>query len=938
MSQFRIVFAYPWSGWLLLLLIPAIAVPLILHFRVAKRYRRTRYRIISLVLHLAVMVLSVCALSGMIFDYRVNNPDNEILLLVDVSDTEQPSQERRDEFVQAILEDCGYDGIRTGIVTFGFDQVYAVPFSYDTSGMYQAYLNAELPDTSATDIAAALNYTASLFSGRGTSKIVLITDGKETDERASAVIGTIAARGVRVDAVCVSSEYDDTVQVVDVALPEYHVNVGEECTIGVSLRSKAATKNTVVELYDNDVLNEETASQTLDLSQGSQLVNFRCTFETQGLHELKVRIRQQGDRLEDNDEYFAYLYLEVYNKVLILERFEGESEQLVSLLTTNGAEYEVDVKNLVASSDIPTTIDELRRYDQVILNNVSNADLQLHEGLDRLLNTYVNEYGGGLLTVGGSEADDPDTAHAYDRDDMGGSIYQQMLPVQAVEYTPPVGVIFILDTSSSMDSNTGFGVSKRTASKEGLIDLVRNEVLSDRDYFGLMTLDTTYSVVLPLTRFTQQDVIINAINSVNSTGGTLYSQAIARARQLLFELKEVERRHIVIITDGEPSGSDKNSYLDEARNCWNTNGTTVSVIGFFSKGSGPYLAMEQLTDPDHGNGEVYATSGRLSDVAGKIQNDLAVQVLQEVEPKPFYPVISNSHSNVFRGVEYGTESDRDAMRVQLGGFYGVKVRSSDYLLLEGEYGVPVYAQWKYGAGSVGSFMCDLSGRWSADFLHDDNGRKFLLNLVGGLMPTENIHPRDITYTLAEENYINRLSVDAKLGEGETVRATITPVDGGEPLSLNTAPSSQDKSLYVTEYLTKENGYASCTFVLKQSGTYRIVIEKCAADGTVVETLETYKSFSFSKEYDLFAEAEDAPARDALSSLAASGGGKLIEEIEDRFDIFEGIEVTLGRQFDPTMLFMITAMVLFLLDIVVRKFKFKWPHELYREYKAKKTRG
>ena len=937
MSQFRIQFAYPWSGWLLLLLIPAIAVPLILHFKVAKKYRRTRNRIISLVLHLTVMILSVCALSGMIFSYHVDNPDNEILLLVDVSDTEEEVGERRDEFVQAILEDCGYDGLKTGVVTFGFDQVYAVPFGYDTSGMFEAYRNADLPDTSATDIAAALNYTASLFSGKGTSKIVLITDGKETDEKASSVIGTIAAQGVRVDAVCVSSDYDDTVQVVDVVLPDYHVNVGEECTVGVSLKSKAATKNTVIELYDNDLLDKDTATQTLDLPQGSQLVNFRCNFETQGLHELKVRIRQQGDKLEDNDEYFAYIYLEVYNKVLILERFEGESDELVSLLTTNGAEYEVDVKNLVTGDDIPSDIDTLRKYDQVILNNVSNDDLQIHEGLDRLLNTYVNEYGGGLLTVGGSEKDNPDAAHAYNREDMSGSLYQQMLPVQAIDYTPPVGVIFIIDTSSSMDSGSGASTSKRKAAQEGLIDLVRNQVLNERDYFGLMTLDTTYSVVLPLTRFTQQDVIENAIkDGLNSTGGTLYSQAIARARQLLFELKEVERRHIVLITDGMPAGDDKASYLDEARNCWETNGTTVSVIGFFSVGSGPYQAMEELTDVGHGR--VYATSSKLSDAAQTIHDELSVPELKEVEAKLFNPIVTNSHSNVFNGVEYGTESDRDAMRAQLGGFYGVKVRDSDYLLLEGEYSVPIYAQWKYGAGSVGSFMCDLSGRWSSEFMHDDNGRRFLLNLVGGLMPIENIHPRDITYTLTEGNYFNRLSVDAKLNEGEFVRAEIVPVAGGDPLSLNTAPETADKAFYVTEYLTEGNGYSGCSFVIKRSGTYRIVMEKCAADGTVIETLETYKSFSFSKEYDLFAEEEDAPARDTLLSLAEKGGGTLIDDIEDRFDIIEGFELTLGRQFDPTMLFMILAMVLFLLDIVVRKFKFKWPHEIYREHKAKKAHG
>ena len=34
--------------------------------------------------------------------------------------------------------------------------------------------------------------------------------------------------------------------------------------------------------------------------------------------------------------------------------------------------------------------------------------------------------------------------------------------------------------------------------------------------------------------------------------------------------------------------------------------------------------------------------------------------------------------------------------------------------------------------------------------------------------------------------------------------------------------------------------------------------------------------------------------------------------------------------------MILAIVFFLADIAVRKFKFKWPHELIREYKEKKN--
>ncbi len=56
MTNFQINFEYP---WLLLLLIPAIALTLLPYLRMQKRYRRTRNRVISVVLHMVVMVLCV---------------------------------------------------------------------------------------------------------------------------------------------------------------------------------------------------------------------------------------------------------------------------------------------------------------------------------------------------------------------------------------------------------------------------------------------------------------------------------------------------------------------------------------------------------------------------------------------------------------------------------------------------------------------------------------------------------------------------------------------------------------------------------------------------------------------------------------------------------------------------------------------------------------
>ena len=132
------------SAWWLLLLIPAVILTLIPYFRLSKKYRRTRNRIVSMVLHMTVMVLCVLALAGLQFTYQANNLENEIILLVDVSETSNEKEEQRDEFIQTVLDEGQYDGYKIGIVTFGFTQEYAVPLTYDVESIYDAYLAAQI--------------------------------------------------------------------------------------------------------------------------------------------------------------------------------------------------------------------------------------------------------------------------------------------------------------------------------------------------------------------------------------------------------------------------------------------------------------------------------------------------------------------------------------------------------------------------------------------------------------------------------------------------------------------------------------------------------------------------------------------------------------------------------------------------------------------------
>ena len=108
----------------MLLLIPAVFFALFPYFRHSKKYRRTRNRVVSIVLHLCVMILCISLLAGISFRYEIPNTKNEVLLLVDSSFSSQEAQQKKDEFIRSAIDEK-LDSVKMGFVTIGYNQLYA---------------------------------------------------------------------------------------------------------------------------------------------------------------------------------------------------------------------------------------------------------------------------------------------------------------------------------------------------------------------------------------------------------------------------------------------------------------------------------------------------------------------------------------------------------------------------------------------------------------------------------------------------------------------------------------------------------------------------------------------------------------------------------------------------------------------------------------------
>lgn len=905
MSNFRIDFTNP---WLLLLLIPAIALTLLPYFRIRKQYRRNRNRVVSIVLHSLVMLLCISLLAGLTFSYEIPNRENEILLLVDASYSNREETDKKDEFIETVVEDCG-NAYKLGIIKFGYDQLYVAELSTDTRNVYAKYVASEDPDTSATDIAAALTYASEQFTNPQAGKIVLISDGIETDETAVSVIRAIASTGIKVDVMHFpNTEINSEVQIMSVETPSYNVKTQEKFKLKVNVKNNLGTEtkpDVAVTLYDNDTKLEPV---NFTLNAEEQTLELEHSFESAGLHKLRFEISSSGgngyqDTIEHNNSYYSYYYLNVFNKVLILEKDKDESQELRDFLKEQ--EYDVTVISTEAEfAQIPNSLTGLCDYDQIILVNVAYTDMP--GGFDEILYEYVHELGGGLFTVGGNydTVDGKIIPHMYNREDMAQSqYYSQMLPVQVVDYTPPVAVMIVIDHSGSMGSGENSALAQ---AKKGALSCL--DVLKSGDYCGVMTFDNNYSEEIEVTPVSKRKEIRDKINKIDNdgAGGTLFSFAIDRAGAALTAVS-VEKRHIIMITDGQPGDTleDFGKLIDINR----SNGITMSIVTTQTSGFDAAL-LKEITEI-RGGGKLYSDGN----IAQNVYDDLVSEAITEIKYGEEFLLRISERTPVVEGIR-----QEELNEIPFKGYYGTLLKNGAVAPLYAEY-VPMYAQWDFGKGKVGSFMCDLNGTWSGEFLKKPVGQKFINNVISGLFPLEEIKIPEINVSFKDDNYTTQLNVFTKLGEGDTVEIKITP------LTAKAIDYYSDKNFSILV----SDGYTRFTFSLYCDGVYSIDVIKKSSSGEILSQRSLYKTFSYSEEYDYFPE-EEIDGAELLALLAKNGRGVVLE---DSLQIFESFTKTINKTVDPRLAFLIIAIILFLLDVAVRKFKFKWPHEIIREYKAKK---
>lgn len=866
MSSIRLDFNYP---WLLLLIIPAVILALIPHLKLNKHRRRTRNRITSLVFHIIILVFSVLLLAGA--NIKVDNSlkKNDVIFLVDVSDSNKNVKDKMDEYLENVINNYDYEN-KIGFVGFGNGQITTSKPTSNVKHAFTQYKNNKLEiKKDATNFEQALIHSVDLLSNNS-GRIIILTDGKETDGDALKLAKQYSTRNIQIDAVY----FDTTVSSLEVQINniklEDDIRRNVDTTITLSIQSNYNSISTI-NIYDNNNLIKSTSIST---KKGTIDYAFDYKFTTSGIHEIKAELAI-NDEIIKNNQYYAIVNISEENKVLIVDGTGKDSQKFNALISQK---YQTTV---ITPEQTKAFAENLNAFGEIILMNASNKDLDTNFVVQ--LESYVTS-GGSLLTTGGK--------NTYYFGEMADTRFSKMLPIE-IEFNEnePIAIFIVMDISSSMGQTiAGSSKTKLELSKEGAIESL--EVLHDYDYVGVIAFDASAKLVVPLTPVSQKDTIIEEIEKIEVGYGTAYTEALNLADAQFIQFKNSQTKHIIFLSDGVPTDSGYSEKLSNMR----TRGVTASTFAIGSDVNTDKL--EELAKIGGGNFYKISSAYQFKEYMVEEAANKKSEYLNEgtdFTPKinSFTPVVNNLNS-----------------LPSLSGYIGSKPKENVTTVLAYEND-PIYCEWTYGNGKVGSFMSDLSGNWSSKYFEDERGTTFINNLVTSIYANNSIR-KEMVVSIETNNFDRIIQVRTAANNGRNkVTATIKYPNGTKKqVSLN---------------LIATNTYSAYITDLSDSGIYEITLTRTGDRNVIEETI--YTTFSYSNEYNAFINQDECYS--FLSNICQYTGGNIFD-LEDA--LFTEASERIDYQIDLRYVLLITTLTLFLLDIIVRKFKFKWPHELINKNK------
>lgn len=849
---------------LLLIAVPLLAAVILPYLWAIRKENRAKSVVVSLVLHiLMVAAITLAAAGTMLTTYMTRT---EVVFVADVSYSAQKNLDKVDEHIAAVSKKLPRN-TKTALVCFGKDYTLSADLGEDLPSVRQAKV-----DDSATDIASALRYAATLFSQDAIKHVVLLTDGRQTGaEAATQLIQAVEAlyfANINIDAIFVDNniaEGETEVQLSGVDAPgSAYLHHTAQATVMVQTAGSMQAK---ISLYKDGQLYDE-MWKTLD--SGYNLVKFQLDTARAGTFDYEVRVEAAGDSSSHNNTYGFTQTVTGNLQVLLVS---NRQEDLQTLQRIYGDSARIDA--YINDPQVPYTVEAMIQYDQIVVSGVDVGTLENGTAFVDSVDKAVSQFGKSLINLGDGKLQD----HMSNVQIQ----YEGLLPLRYGNANRDRKLyVLVLDTSRSMNSASKMNNAKQVAMK--LVNL-----LNEEDQVMIIGFSGAPELVVSLQKASNKLELIKTINQLECTQGTMLGAAMREAYNQISGLN-VENTQVMLISDGLSYMGESDDPVQIAARM-QTDGITVSAVNIGTKSDDGITLLRNVAAA--GRGTYHYVEG-LADVDRVVYEDIQPDLNETVVNKDTKVVIKNNQNAVMQGV--GTLPN-------VGGFIQCSAKTDAVTVLAVPYqkssgavvDVPLYAYWNYGNGKVACFTSDLlGGEWTAGW-QTASGEAFFKNMTQTMVPQERV---DYPYTIHVE-------YDGISSLVEVVPATIKPFATMQVKVSMPDGSQVEKTLYFdqTRYYY--------TFQTPAVGKYQVQITYDF--GTEQYVSNTVFYLARSPEYDAFAMCSAASLNGALRNR-----GKVYED--DSLVIEHNKDEVSTYTMDFTVALLVAAVVLYVVDIVIRKLK------------------
>jgi uncharacterized membrane protein len=720
-----------------------------------------------------------------------------------------------------------------------------------------------------SNLEAALQLAYGLLPPGYLRRVVVVSDGLETDGDLLAEANRARDHGVRVHAVPYRRPAPAELAVRGLAVPE-RVKVGETFELRADLWASRPVKATV-RLFQGETLNGLDGVRQLDLAAGPNEIAFKSVVRVPGEVTYALKLEPQGeDRFAENNQYATTVDVPGRPQVLYVEGAPQHAGPLARALTAQ--QFEVDVR---PPTGLPGSLKELERYDFFVLSDTPSEAVSLAS--QDLIEQYVRDLGGGFLFAGGE--------NGYALGGWQRAPLARVLPVRMEterrKEMPSVAMCLVIDRSGSM---TGLPVEMAKKAAAATLD-----VLADDDVIGVVAFDSQPHRVVKMQPARNRSRIRGLISRVQPGGGTEIFSALDAAYNDM-TVTQARKKHVILLTDGKsPQGG-----IRDLATAMIAEQITVTTVGLGGDVDEQLLKMIA----DVGGGRFHAASDPQS--LPRIFTKETEMVTRAAAVEEWFPVVQVGHASFLKRIDVRSAPF-------LHGYVSTKMKPppATELLQAADSEEPILARWRVGTGWALAWTSDVKMRWAVEWTGWPGWEKFWGQLVREHMRQKHRRELDMRVEIVDGELravVDAFTVDERFDNKLTSRLhVIGPQPGGERRTVEmrqTAPGRYEARLPLDRY-----------------GSFLLRAEHLRAreDGALRPVAVSHGQIAnpYPREYASFAGDTTALERAALTT-----GGRW--DPEDRAVAFSPEGEKIQHHEELWMRLLMAAIGVFLLDLLVRR--------------------